>query len=93
MSDFTIDRRSLLAAVAKVSVVATFPVTFGGFQAAQASQEKADALYWVAINSDNSVTLTIPQSEIGQAVTTTMSMSGRRHSAACLRTTFLTRPE
>lgn len=73
MSDFTIDRRSLLAAVAKVSVVATFPVTFGGFQAAQASQEKADALYWVAINSDNSVTLTIPQSEIGQAVTTTIS--------------------
>ena len=73
MSDVAMDRRSFLGCLAKVSVVATFPVTFAGFQEVSASEKKADALYWVDINSDNSVTLTIPQSEIGQAVTTTIS--------------------
>lgn len=73
MSNVTLDRRSFLGSVATVAAVATFPVLVGGCSAEEATGRNTDILYWITINNDNSVTLKIPQSEIGQAVTTTIS--------------------
>jgi len=73
MSEFTLDRRTFLSGLASVSAVATFPIMLGGLTTTEASGENTEILYWVTINSDNSVTFKIPQSEIGQAVTTTIS--------------------
>lgn len=73
MSVLTTDRRSFLRSLATVSAIATFPINLGGCQALQNAETPTAILYWVTINSDNSVTFTIPQSEIGQAVTTTIS--------------------
>ena len=73
MSKLTLNRRSFLGSLATVSAVATFPITLGGFRTVQAAERHTDILYWVTINSDNSVTFKIPQTEIGQAVTTTIS--------------------
>ncbi|WP_339671487.1 molybdopterin cofactor-binding domain-containing protein [Dasania marina] len=73
MSKLIISRRTFLSHIATASAVATFPITLGGCREKKTLEDNTEILYWVTINSDNSVTFKIPQSEIGQAVTTTIS--------------------
>jgi len=73
MSNSPLSRRSFLKYIATASAVATFPIAFSGCQATKNIKNYTDILYWITINSDNSVTFKIPQPEIGQAVTTTIS--------------------
>lgn len=73
MSEFKLDRRSFLGGILTASAVAAFPIMVCGVSTAEASEQPVEILYWVTVNSDNSVTCIIPQSELGQAVTTTIS--------------------
>ncbi len=74
MKSSRIKRRSFLHGVTTVSALATFPIAISGCQTTPTmSAGNTDILYWVSINSDNTVTFKIPQPEIGQAATTTVS--------------------
>lgn len=73
MKERTLKRRDFLGHLATASAIATFPISLSGYCAAKPAEVDTEILYWVTINSDNSVTFKIPQSEIGQGVTTTIS--------------------
>lgn len=73
MTGPTLTRREILNLLAGATTVAAFPVSLAGCGPAQTTNKPTDFLYWVMINADNSVTCTIPQTEIGQGVTTTIA--------------------
>lgn len=66
-------RRELLNLLAGTTAVAAFPVSFTGCASLQPETAPTDFLYWITIHADNSVTCTIPQTELGQGVTTTVA--------------------
>lgn len=63
----SLSRRNFLQAAAVLGGAVLFPITRAG-----AAAQGAEILSWIAINADNSVSLRVPQTELGQAVSTTI---------------------
>ena len=66
----SLSRRNFLQAAAVLGGAVLFPITRAG--AAAPAAQGAEILSWIAINADNSVSLRVPQTELGQAVSTTI---------------------
>lgn len=73
MSEASFSRRAFLRLIGSSSAIAIFPVSIGGCGKLDSELAPVDLLYWVTINADNTVTVKIPQTEIGQGVTTTIA--------------------
>lgn len=63
------NRRSFIRSLAAASGAVLFPISFAGAETAKAG---AEFLSWIVINPDSSVTYIVPQTELGQAVSTTI---------------------
>lgn len=68
----SLSRRTFLLGLGAASGAVLFPVTRSGAQSIAALTERVDILSWIAINPDNTVTYKVPQTELGQGVTTTI---------------------
>ncbi len=66
----TLNRRNFLQGTAALGAAILFPITRAG--AASPAAPVTEILSWIAINADNSITFRVPQTELGQAVTTTI---------------------
>ncbi|MES4992523.1 nicotine dehydrogenase subunit alpha NdhA [Phyllobacterium sp. 22229] len=69
----SVNRRAFLLGTGALAGAVIFPITRSGAQPSSTPKaEGVEILSWIVINPDNTVTYTIPQTEVGQGVTTTI---------------------